>query len=59
MTTAEAAKKLSVTAYTVRDWIKNGQIRAYKIGAKWHVPESVVDHIEKYGLPPRGQNYTN
>lgn len=46
-TTAELAKKLKMNAQVITRKIHSGEIRAYKIGKDWRIPEqSVFDWLE-------------
>ena len=38
----EVAQKLGVSTVTIRKWIKEGKIRAKRIGRPWHIPDSAV-----------------
>lgn len=37
---AELEKALQVTRITLYNYIKSGKLKAFKVGAKWKVPES-------------------
>jgi len=41
-TPEEVAEQLRVTAYTVRRWLKNGELRAIKLESFWRIPESAL-----------------
>ena len=46
-TTAELAKKLKMNTQVITRKIQSGEIRAYKIGKDWRIPEqSVFDWLE-------------
>ena len=40
LTPQEVAKLLRVSVYTVRRWIKDGNLPAYKVGRGWRISES-------------------
>ncbi|WP_394356123.1 IS607 family transposase [Thermococcus stetteri] len=40
--TGEVAKRLGVSAMTIRRWVKSGKIKAHKIGKEYRIPESEV-----------------
>ncbi|KUH31602.1 hypothetical protein APY94_12185 [Thermococcus celericrescens] len=40
--TGEVAKRLGVSAMTIRRWIKEGKIKAYRVGKEFRIPESEV-----------------
>lgn len=40
MTPDEVAERLSISAHTVRGYIRTGRIRAIKVGRLWRVRES-------------------
>jgi excisionase family DNA binding protein len=42
LTVEEAARRLSVTPYTLREWLKAGKVRGVKISRKWRVPERAL-----------------
>jgi excisionase family DNA binding protein len=44
-TPEEIADKLKVSAYTVRRWLKNGEIRSIKLRNFWRVPESALEEF--------------
>ena len=47
----EAAVRLGMKARTVREWIRNGKIKAYKnTSGKWVIMENEIERIikEKY-----------
>ncbi len=43
-TVQEAADLLKVHYQTVRNWIKNNEIRAVKIGRSYRIPKSEIEH---------------
>jgi excisionase family DNA binding protein len=46
ITTAEAGRRLGVVAHTVRAWIRQGRLRAQKVGRSWVVEEPSVAELE-------------
>jgi putative resolvase len=44
-TTDEVAEMFSVTNYTVRDWIREGKLKAVKINGYWRISR---DSLEDY-----------
>ena len=42
LTVAQAAERLQVTPYTVREHLKTGLLRGVKRGRLWRVPESAL-----------------
>ena len=46
LSVAEVAKLLSVTEPTVREWIKEGKLKAHRAGARfWRIRQSEVDRM--------------
>jgi len=46
LSVADVAKLLSVTEPTVREWIKEGKLRAHRAGARfWRIRQSEVDRM--------------
>jgi excisionase family DNA binding protein len=43
LTPQEIADRLRVSVYTVRRWIKEGHLPAYKVGRGWRISESAID----------------
>ena len=37
LTVAEVARKFDVTPYTIRQWIRDGKIKALKPGGHWRI----------------------
>ena len=42
LTPQEVSEFLRVSVYTVRRWIKEGQLPAYKVGRGWRISESEI-----------------
>ncbi len=45
LTTAEVAKKLRVSIWTVRNLIKDGKLTAFRVGAQWRIPSKEIEDI--------------
>ena len=46
LSVADVAQLLSVTEPTVREWIKDGKLKAHRAGARfWRIPQSEVDRM--------------
>ena len=45
LTTAEVAKKLRVSIWTVRNLIKDGKLTAFRVGAQWRIPVKEIEDI--------------
>jgi excisionase family DNA binding protein len=46
LSVADVAKLLSVTEPTVREWIKEGKLKAHRAGARfWRIRQSEVDRM--------------
>lgn len=43
LTPQEVSALLRVSVYTVRRWIKDGDLPAYKIGRGWRIREADID----------------
>jgi excisionase family DNA binding protein len=43
LTPQEVSSLLRVSVYTVRRWIKEGSLPAYKVGRGWRIRESDLD----------------
>ncbi len=43
LTPQEVSDLLRVSVYTVRRWIKEGDLPAYKVGRGWRISESDID----------------
>lgn len=49
----QVAKLFQVSPETVRTWIKNGSLRAIKMG-HWRVPQSAIKEKIEANSPPTG-----
>lgn len=46
LSVADVARLLSITEPTVREWIKDGKLRAHRAGARfWRIRQSEVDRM--------------
>ena len=48
LTPAEVGQRLGVSAYTIREWLKVGRLRGFRLGATklgWRVRESDLDRF--------------
>jgi excisionase family DNA binding protein len=43
LTTAEVAAWLKVSVFTVRRWIKQGDLPARKVGRAWRIPREALE----------------
>jgi excisionase family DNA binding protein len=43
LTVEEAAKQFQVSEFTIRRWIKDGSLRAAKIGKSWRIKQADLD----------------
>jgi excisionase family DNA binding protein len=43
LTTAEVAAWLKVSVFTVRRWIKQGDLPARKVGREWRIPREALE----------------
>jgi excisionase family DNA binding protein len=51
LTPEDAAKRLSISPKTLRDWFRAGKIRGVKAGRLWRIRES---DLEAYMADPQG-----
>ena len=42
LTVEEAAQRLAVTPYTLREWLKAGKVRGVQVSRRWRVPERAL-----------------
>ena len=52
LTVEDAAQRLAVTPYTLREWLKAGHVRGAKIGRQWRVPESALIELAQGNNAP-------
>ena len=55
LTVREVAQRLKLREYTVRDYIRKGNLPAAKFGRVWRVSETDLEAFieERKGAPPR------
>ena len=46
----EAADKVDVHVNTIRRWIKEGKIKAVKMGKNWKISEDELERVLKEGI---------
>ena len=46
-TLEEVGARYDVSPFTVRNWIYDGRLRAFRIGKTWKVPESALVEYEQ------------
>ncbi len=54
LTVEEVARRLHVSAYTVREWLRAGKLKGYKLGptkAGWRVRAPDLDAFVEAGRP--------
>jgi len=47
LTTEEAAELLRMHVRTVQRLIRDGEIRAFKVGGRWKIPVEEIEALEK------------
>lgn len=45
LTVEEAARRLAVTPYTLREWLKAGKLRGVQVSRRWRVPERALTEL--------------
>lgn len=45
-TPQEAGAILRVSVYTIREMLKQGALRGFKVGTKWRIPASAVQELK-------------
>ncbi len=45
LTVDEAAKRLKVTPWTLREWLKAGKVRGVKISRQWRISERTLTEL--------------
>lgn len=45
LTVDEAALRLKIAPFTMRKWLRVGQVGGVKMGRVWRVPESALGHL--------------
>jgi putative molybdopterin biosynthesis protein len=57
LTPQEVSDILRVSVYTVRRWIKEGDLPAYKVGRGWRISESDIDDwLNQHQSAPMSQS---
>ena len=57
LTPQEVSNILRVSVYTVRRWIKEGDLPAYKVGRGWRISESDIDDwLNQHQSTPMSQS---
>jgi excisionase family DNA binding protein len=51
LTVDQAASRLQVSGYTLREWLKAGRVHGVKIGTKWRVPERALTELARPQQP--------
>lgn len=46
-TVAEAGKELGISVYTLKHWIREGKIKAVKIGNRWKMEEEEIAKLKQ------------
>jgi excisionase family DNA binding protein len=47
LTTEEVAHMLKMKEYTIREMLKNGVLRGFKLGGQWRIrPEALRDYVK-------------
>lgn len=52
-TLEEIEKLLQVTRRTLYNWIKDGQLKAFKVGRGWRVTKEALEEFTKQGTAER------
>jgi len=56
LTVEQAAGRLHIAPYTLREWIKRGKVRSFKPGRAWLIPEKALDELATSGGKPRASD---
>ena len=48
---SEAAKRLKVTPFTMREYLKAGKVRGIKVSRQWRIPESALSELARGEAP--------
>ena len=54
LTVEEAAKRLAVTPYTLRGWLRAGKLRGVQVARRWRVPERALFELATATSPGAG-----
>lgn len=52
LTVDEAARRLAITPYTMREWLKTGKVRGVRVSRRWRVPERALFELASATQPP-------
>lgn len=55
LTVKETADILSLSEYTIREWLKSGKISGIKIGRGWRIKEEDIESLTEYSPGPAPQ----
>lgn len=56
LTVEEAARRLSVSPYTLREWLKSGRLRGFQLAKRWRVPERALTELATAPAMPKATN---
>jgi excisionase family DNA binding protein len=58
---SQVAERLGISDRTIRKWIKDGKVRAYRAGegCMWLIQEDDVDKIIRPNISPDTNQYSN
>ena len=59
LTVEQAARRLQITPYTLRAWLKAGKLRAIKLGREWRISERVLAELGNEAAPGLTQSATS
>ena len=45
LTVEEAASRMAVTPYTMREWLKAGKLHGVRVARRWRVPERALNEL--------------
>ena len=55
LTPAEVAEYLRISRRTVVRWVREGRLRAVRVGRQWRIPAEEVQRVVQKGLHVRAQ----
>jgi excisionase family DNA binding protein len=50
LTASDVAKKYNFTSDAVRKWIKEGKLKAIRVGSRWRIPEESLQQFLQNSL---------
>lgn len=53
MTPVEASLRIGVTVQTISLWVRNGILRAYKVGGRYYIPETSITDLVQDAAPQK------